>query len=147
MPDHSEDFVDRIEAAVESGNRFRRDDVISMLREVKRSRLLLDDGLTFKELEAKIRDGALTVHAVGSDEQGAPALRFLAALLLHILLGENASLPPNYQAVEWSIKPAGETEPVRVCAEIVKPGGKSSHEIRRDLEARLSGSSEVPDGD
>lgn len=99
---------------------------------------LVDPDLTFRELEAKIRDGSFHIHVVGGEEGGSPTLRLLAAVLLNILLGPDCEEPPNYRMVEWRIKPAGEVESWRLIGEVVKPDGSSSHEIRQRLESELS---------
>ena len=106
--------------------------------EITRLRALVGPELTFSDLEVKIRDGSLSFKAMGSPEGGSPVARIVAAMLLNLLLGEDDEMPPNYRAIEWSIKPAGSFEAIRLVGEIVRDGGKSSHEIRRDLEKQLA---------
>lgn len=92
---------------------------------------------TFRELETKMRDGTVDLRAVWGEEGGHPAARFIAALLLNIVLGDGdePEEPPNYRSAELSMKPAGEFQPFRAFLEVVKPDGKSSHELRREVEA------------
>lgn len=98
---------------------------------------VIDKELTFRDLEAKMRDGALNVRAV-LGEGSQPVSKFLAALMLHFLLGEGddePSEPPNYLSGEFSLVPAGGFERITAVMEVVKPGGESSHKIRERLEA------------
>lgn len=98
---------------------------------------LADPEVTFRDLEMKIRDGSFHLRTVSGTEGGTPAWRFVAALLFHLLLGEDNEMPPNYRGYEFSLKPANASDEITVVAEIVAPGGKSSHLIRRDLEAQV----------
>lgn len=99
--------------------------------------ILTDEALSVGDLEMKVRDGEVTIHAQGSTEGGSPVFRLIAALLLHMLLGEENEEPPNYRSCEWTIRPGGDFKAYRLIGEAIKPGGRSSHEIRRDLEARI----------
>lgn len=130
----------RVGKALESGNRTRRADVAALHAEVARSRILLDPDMSFRDLEMHMRDGTINIKTVFSDESR-PATRFLAALLFHIILGDHnddAVEPENYMSVEMAFTPREEWRPIRCSMEVVKPGGKSSHEIRRELEAELA---------
>lgn len=100
---------------------------------------ILNPELTFRDLEAKMVDGTFDLRAV-LGEESQPAMKFLAGVMLHAAFGEGAfeSEPPNYTSCEMSLKPAGEFEPLRVFLEVVKPGGRSSHEIRQGLERQLA---------
>lgn len=99
---------------------------------------LMDPDLTFRDLEARFRDGTFDLRAVLGEEGGTPATKFLAAIMLHAALGENGmDEPPNYCSTEFTFKPAGSVEQVRCNLEVIKPGGRSSHEIRQALEAKL----------
>ena len=88
-----------------------------------------------------MRDGTIDLTAVLGD--GAePAMKWLAGVMLHVLLGEGVDdpvEPDNYRmtVLEWSYVPEGEFRPLRCTSEVIKPGGKSSHEIRRELEAKI----------
>lgn len=129
--------VDRVKQALASGNRFRRDDVSGLVAEVERLRALTDADLTFRDVEAKMRDGSFDLRAVlGPGDR--PATRFLAALMLHAALGEEGEEAPNYCSTEIGLKPANGFDEIRCCLEVIKPGGRSSHEIRRELEAKLA---------
>lgn len=143
MTDHGrpDDALSRVQGALASGNRTRREDVKSLATEVERSRLLLHKDLTYRDLEAHIRDGKFDLHMVSNPEEDtstSAALRFVAALWLHILLGEDNVEPPNYRSCEFSITPADTFETWRMFAEVVKPGGRSSHELRIALEAEVA---------
>lgn len=100
---------------------------------------LLDSDMTYQQLEAKFRDGTISLTATSSEDDTVThaVLRFVAALCLNALLGEDRVEPENYRSCEFHIKTAGEFRSWRLIAEVVKPGGKSSHEIRRELEAQL----------
>lgn len=129
--------AERIGKALSGGNRFRREDVSALRDEVVRLRGLLDPDLSFRDLEAKVRDGSMTLSMQMADESQ-PIMRFLGALMLHVILGEGDQEPvepPNYMSAELSLKPAGSFEEIRGYVEFIKPDGKSSGEIRRDLEA------------
>lgn len=133
--------VDRVKQALASGNRFRRDDVAELLAEVNRLRTLTDPDITYRDLEAKFQDGTFDLRAVLDPEGGQPATRFLAAVMLHAALGEGQiEEPPNYCSTEFTFKPAGsfDIDAIRCCLEVIRPGGRSSHEIRRELEAKLA---------
>lgn len=105
--------------------------------ENERLRTLVDPEITFQELEMKIRDGNVLTKAVSGPEGGAPAWRLVAAMLFNLLLGEDNEMPPNYRTYEFTLKPANSMEDITCIAEILAPGGKSSHDIRRDLETQL----------
>lgn len=110
--------------------------------EVERLVAMLDPEVSFRDMEAEMRDGKMNLSLVLGEGQR-PATKFLAAIMLHAILGDEggeAEEPPNYRAtnLEWELKPAGEFDPLRCAIEIIKPGGKSSHEIRCDLEAELA---------
>jgi len=106
--------------------------------EIERLRTLNDSTLTFRELEAKVRDGSLNMRAVMGDEPSVQwVTKTLAFMMLHMLLGEDGEMPPNYRTASLSLSPGGTGETYKLALEVVRPGGKSSHDIRRDLEAQL----------
>lgn len=117
-------------------------DEIDRLRdELERLHDILDGNLTFRDLEMKIRDGTITVNTVvDTDSTAAACQRWLTAMCYHVLLGDDNDEPDNYRAwkADWSMKPGGEFDPIRLHAEVVKPGGRASHEIRLDLEQRIA---------
>jgi hypothetical protein len=129
--------VERVGHALTMGARTRREDVRALHAEVLRHRTAADPNLSLRDLEMKIRDGFFDLRAVVGPEGGHPATKFLAAIMLNAALGEEGDEPPNYRTTEISIKPAGEFDPVRAQLEVIKPGGRSSHEIRQRLEAKL----------
>lgn len=140
MPD-GDGVVDRIRRALQGGTRFRRDDVAALLDAHDRLCVIMDAGLSYRDLEMKFRDGSFDLHAVLGEEGGSPATKWLAAIMLHAALGEDGvPEPPNYLSTvfEFGLSPAGEFGQVRAVLEVIKPGGKSSHEIRQDLEARIA---------
>lgn len=109
---------------------------VEMLRaDVENQQKIIDPFATVKDLEMKIRDGQIHLHVTGSEEGGSPGMRLLCALVLGGLLGEENEMPPNYRCTEWKFKPGDSFEEYRIVAEFIGPGGKSSHEIRRELEA------------
>lgn len=101
---------------------------------------VVDKDLTFRDLEMKMRNGTIDVKAVlGKGSQ--PVSRFLAALMLHFLLGEgpqDPQEPPNYLSGDFTVRPGGGVEEITCAMEIIKPGGKSSHKIRAELEAEVA---------
>lgn len=103
--------------------------------EIERLRGLLAPELTVKDLEIKIRDGQAILTATPGEETR-QAMKLLAALMLNFVLGEDNEEPDNYRSAEVEVRPGGE-RPMRAYVEIIKPGGRTSHEIRRDLEAQL----------
>lgn len=114
--------------------------VRNLVDEVERHRILLDADLTFRDLELKIRDDSVSLRGISDVDGGDAKVRWFAALLFHMFLGDDDTEPepPNYRSFEFELSPAGGFETIRLAAEIIKPGGKSSHQIRRDLEARLA---------
>jgi hypothetical protein len=71
---------------------------------VDRQAILLDPDMTFRDIEMKIRDGKLDLRGV-LGEESQPIARFLAATMLHFVLGEGAQAPvepPNYMSGEFS---------------------------------------------
>lgn len=132
--------------------RTRTDEVRDLLEENRRLRAMVDADVTYKDLEVQIRDGHFHLTGIGQ-EGGHPATKFLAAIMLNAILGPDNEEPPNYQGTElfiehdrepvtteaeFGIKPAGEFRELRCWIEVVKPGGKTSHEIRQDLERQLA---------
>jgi hypothetical protein len=151
-PPQTVDPLERVAAALAKGTRTRRVDVQALHDEVRRLRDLVDADITYKDIELKIRDGHFDLTAIGQDG-GHPATKFLAAIMLNAILGDGNEEPPNYRGTEvhiehygdpvttqaeMGIKPAGEFRPLRLWMEVVKPGGKTSHEIRQDLERELA---------
>jgi hypothetical protein len=146
------DPLERVGYALRLGTRTRREDIVALHKEVERLRALIDKDVTFRDLETKIRDGHVELHAVGQ-EGGDPSTKFLAAIMLNAILGPDNQEPPNYQGtdvfiehdgpvrsdqVELSVKPAGEARPMRLYMEVVKQGGRSSREIRAAAENRAA---------
>jgi hypothetical protein len=107
--------------------------------ELRRLRALTDPDLSIQDLEQHLRDGRLDLRVVTGPDGGHPATRFLAAVMLNAALGEDGTEPPNYRetTIEFDLRPAGEIDHYRASLEVIKPGGRSSHEIRQDLEAQL----------
>lgn len=114
------------------------------MAEIDRLGDLLDPELTVREMEMKVRDGQVYGNLVWGEGSN-QVMKMFAALMLHWVLGEPNTEPDNYRVTEiqglagfteMALKVAGEFRPYRVFVEVVKPGGKSSHEIRRELEAR-----------
>lgn len=99
--------------------------------------VLLDTDLTVRDLEAKIRDGVFTLRLVSGPEGGNAIYKLVAAMLWHLLLGEDDEMPPNYRTIEFAIRPAQESDEVRCTAAVLVPGGKSPHEMRVAAEARV----------
>lgn len=109
--------------------------------EIERLQALLDPTLTFRDMEMKVRDGSIDLRAV-MGEESQPVFRLLAGIMLHFVLGEGGpddlEEPPNYRSGELVLKPAGGLEEIHAAIEVVKPGGKSSHQIRMELEAEVA---------
>ncbi len=111
--------------------------------EVERLRMMLDPEVSFRDMEMAMRDGKINLRLV-LGEGSRPATKFLAALMMHAILGDEDGEPPtepdNYRSTyfEWDLTPAMEFRPLRCSIEVIKQGGKSSHEIRRELEAELA---------
>lgn len=123
-----------------SGKLSKKDRRIAELEgEVHRLALMVDVDVTFRDLQMEMRDGGINLSTVFGDESR-PAMKFLAAVMLEAALGEGEfeTEPPNYSACELTIKPAGGCEELHAALEVIKPGGKSSHQIRQDLEAELA---------
>lgn len=112
------------------------DDEMSGKMEAKLS-VLLDAELTVRDLEMKIRDGVFTVHLVSGPEGGNPIYKLVAAMLWHLLLGEEDEMPPNYRTIEFGLRPAQERDEIRCTAAVLVPGAKSPHEMRMVAEARV----------
>lgn len=110
------------------------------LDELDRLRLLADPTLSFKDMEMHIRDGRITFNGVFDQDGGAPAIRLFAALMFHMVLGEENELPPNYREYkfELDITPGGEFETLCLAVEVIRPGGETSHQIRQRLESRIA---------
>lgn len=113
--------------------------------EVSRYRTLTDKDLTFKDLELLVRDGSLELNILSpGPEDGEDAttmgmaMKFLAVTMWHFLLGDDNTMPPNYRTGELHVSPAGSAAPIVLVAEVLAPGGKSSHKIRRELEQRVA---------
>lgn len=99
--------------------------------------ILADESMSVRDMEAKIRDNQLDLRAVVGPEGGGPAVKMIAALILNIVLGDDDEPePPNYRGFELSVKPSGGFDEYRLWVECVKPGGRTSHEIRAELEGR-----------
>ncbi|HVT78425.1 MAG TPA: hypothetical protein VHD87_15415 [Acidimicrobiales bacterium] len=114
------------------------DELAALRAEVARLNAILEEGLSVRDLELKIRDGSIAINSIfGETAGGSPVVRFFAAMMLNLLLGEDNEEPPNYRSFCFDITPAGEPT-MRFYGEVIKPGGRSSHEIRQDLEARLA---------
>lgn len=104
--------------------------------------IVLDESMSASDIEMKIRSGELQMHWEGAAPGGVgnPGMRMLAAFALNVMYGreEERKEPPNYSTFFVDVAPAGDLLPVRIAVECVKPGGKSSHEIRAELEAELA---------
>lgn len=101
---------------------------------------LLDPTTTLQDIEMKIHRGeALATMRIGhGDGHATPGIRLLAAIALNALMGPERVEPENYRAWHLEITPAGTFQPWRISFEVVKPGGRTSHEIRQELEAKLA---------
>lgn len=114
---------------------------LALLRaENERLTTLVDDSMSFRDLELKMRDGTLDLKvAFGKqgDTGSSITMRWLGAIMWNAILGDDNEEPPNYRSGRMELRLAGETDPLRAYIEIVKPGGKSSHEIRQELEAEV----------
>jgi hypothetical protein len=100
--------------------------------------MLFEGKPTYKDLELSIKNGTLDIRAVvDPDGDQGGANRVLVALLLNFLLGDDGEYPPNYLSWEGEITLAESCQKVRFCIEVIKPGGRSSHQIRQDLEAAI----------
>lgn len=106
----------------------------------KRLDMLTQDGVTVEEFEMQMRNGVftaiLTAGGEGSSTRG--ALRLLGGAMLHVLMGDQNTMPPNYQTAEMTLKLAGAHEPLRLSLTVIKPGGKSPHAMRETAEAELA---------
>lgn len=60
-----------------------------------------------------------------------PGRELMKAIAVEMMNVLDADAGPNY--VQWDVKPAGQVHPYRLI--LVRPGGKSPHELRRDAEA------------
>lgn len=104
--------------------------------ELERLHSICNAELTVRDLEVKIREGEVFLQAITGQETQY-SMKLLAAIMLNFILGPDGEEPENYRMGEVSLSPAGEVGKYRCFVEVVKPWGKSSHEIRRELEARL----------
>lgn len=99
--------------------------------------ILADESLSVRDLEVKIRNNELDLRAVLGPEGGGPAIKMIAALVMNIVFGDDDEPePPNYRGFELRMKPGGAFDEYRIWVECIKPGGKSSHELRAEMEAR-----------
>lgn len=143
-PAITDEEMDDIERRARVNGNIRPSRALALVAEVRRLRSLneaiaavIDKELTYRDLEVKMRDGKLDVRAVLGDGSQ-PVGRFLAAMMLHWLLGEGQGEPhepPNYLSGEVKVAPAGSFESLTCAMEVIKPGGKSSHKIREELAA------------
>lgn len=111
--------------------------------EIERLRTAVDPSLSFRDLETKVRDGSVNMRIVWGDGNEV-AMRWLAMTMWHAILGDANEEPENYRMAEFTVKPKGEFYPLRMAIEVIKPGARSSHEIRRDLEAELERHKNTP---
>lgn len=112
--------------------------------EILRLRALLDSDMGFKELGAKIVDGSLHVKVV-PDDASRHNIKILAGMCWAMLLAYDGNLPANYMAadviapsLDITIATGEGGDPIRLAMTVVKPYGKSPHELRRAAE-KLSG--------
>lgn len=103
--------------------------------EIERLRVLITD-LTYRDLEMKVRNGTIDFKSV-LGEGSEVAMRWLATMMWHAILGDANEDPENYRSAALSIKPSGELQPISAYIEVIKPGGKSSHTIRQELESEI----------
>jgi hypothetical protein len=102
--------------------------------------ILAAESMSVRDMEAKIRNNELDLRAVVGPEGGGPAVKLIAALVMNVVFGDDDEPePPNYRGFELKVNPGGTFDEYRLWVECVKPGGKTSHEIRSEMEARLSG--------
>ncbi len=118
----------------------RKGELAELRAENERLVAILESDLTFRDIEAKWRSGGWSLRALSSEDDTTThaALLLISVLCLHVLLGADNEEPENYRSCEFGFKPGGGFDNWRLFAEIVKPGGRSSHEIRRDLEGQLA---------
>ena len=110
------------------------------MAELLNLRAIMDESLTFQDLEMSVRKGQVTLNAVLGPKGGSPHMKILAAVVLGVILGDGdePAEPSNYRGFEFTLTPAGCNQELRVYVECIKPGGQSSVEIRKDLEAQLA---------
>lgn len=117
------------------------EEMAAALDEIDRLRAITDNDVTFSDLELKMRDGTIDLRAItdpNEDRTSHAAAKFLAALMLHFLYGDDAANPPpNYRSGHIKIRPGGSYEEYECSIEVRMPHGKSSHDIRLELEARI----------
>lgn len=93
-----------------------------------------------EEIEVKIRQGEISLGMTATEGQPpgfSRALKYLAAAGWVLLIGEEEEEPPNYRMGQLTLGPIGNPE-LNIFIEVVKPDGKSSHQIRQELEAEIA---------
>lgn len=112
------------------------------LDEIDRLRALMDPEVTCRDLEMKMRDGRIDLRLISDPHENRTAhaaAKFLAALMLRFLYDDDAANPPpNYRSGHIRIKPAGHFDEYECAIEVRMPRGRSSHDIRVDLEDRIA---------
>lgn len=101
---------------------------------------LMSADIGFRDIEMKMRDGTMNLNTISSQDDltSRAVFKFLAAMMYHALLGEDAQEPPNYRSGHVRIKPAGAFEEIECAMEVRLTGGRnSSHDIRLELETAL----------
>lgn len=90
--------------------------------------LLVDEGLSAREMAVKVHDGHLDLTAVLGVPGPNVATRWLAGLFWAALLDGDGTEPPNYRETRLSLTVDGER--IDAAMVVVKPGGRSPHELR-----------------
>lgn len=104
-------------------------DVKVILQELVNAGLLLPPGRDPGDerlLSANVEGGAMNVSIEASRE-------WMLEVTSHLMNLLEVDAGANY--VEWDIKPAGQTDPYRLI--LVRPGGKSPHELRLEAEEEV----------
>lgn len=125
-------------AAVRKQNRAAGGDAGALTLAIEAERLL--DRIA--QLEAELLDDLSQAYlkSAGPSREGGfevtvePSRRMMLVLASHLIALLEADAGINY--VEWDVKPAGQLDPYRLI--LVRPGGKSPHELRVDAERALA---------
>lgn len=122
------------------------DEIDALRAQCEQYETILSADLTYSDLEMKIRDGTISIRTMSTPESTFSACqRWMSAMCLHILLGDDETMPPNsigweiqHDSFELQSQAAGGFDKIRVFAEVVRPGGMTTREIRTELEAKIA---------
>ena len=141
-------IVDRLRAAAGQARRPIPEMMREAADEIERLWEITDPELSVRELALKVSSGRVFIDIVSDPTY---ATKLLAAMMYAYLTSNGkGEMPPNYLTTdieglaEVGVSPAGEFAKYRCIIEVVKPGGRSSHEIRLDLESELKRRSTTP---